>query len=107
MDFKYSEEAEAFRQEFRAWLEANPPDHGSTDDQIGEFMDDRQRGLAAPSRVASRRCMRAAGSGSRGPKPMAGAAPNSNRVSCSARNWRASRRRRWSTVWGSRWSVQP
>ncbi len=39
MDFKYSEEAEAFRAEFRAWLDANPPGHGSTDDQIGEFMD--------------------------------------------------------------------
>jgi alkylation response protein AidB-like acyl-CoA dehydrogenase len=39
MDFKYSEEAEAFRTEFRAWLEANPPDHDPSDDQIGEFMD--------------------------------------------------------------------
>src|SRR5271163_2740134 len=39
MDFKYSEEAEAFRLEFRAWLGANPPDHSSTDSQIGEFMD--------------------------------------------------------------------
>ena len=39
MDFKYSEAAEAFRLEFRAWLDANRPDHSSTDDQIGEFME--------------------------------------------------------------------
>ena len=39
MDFKYSEAAEAFRLELRAWLDANRPDHSSTDDQIGEFME--------------------------------------------------------------------
>jgi alkylation response protein AidB-like acyl-CoA dehydrogenase len=37
MDFKYSDEAEAFRREFRAWLDSNPPAHSSDDDQIGEF----------------------------------------------------------------------
>jgi alkylation response protein AidB-like acyl-CoA dehydrogenase len=37
MDFKYSDEAEAFRQEFRAWLEANmpPPRDKSDNDDIG------------------------------------------------------------------------
>ncbi len=37
MDFKYSEEAEAFRREFRAWLDANPPTPAPDDNQIGEF----------------------------------------------------------------------
>jgi alkylation response protein AidB-like acyl-CoA dehydrogenase len=37
MDFKYSDEAEAFRREFRAWLEANQPPRRSADadDDIG------------------------------------------------------------------------
>ncbi len=39
MDFTYSEEAEAFRREFRAWLDKNRPERSATDDQIGEFMD--------------------------------------------------------------------
>lgn len=39
MNFTYSEEAEAFRREFRAWLEKNRPERSATDDQIGEFMD--------------------------------------------------------------------
>lgn len=39
MDFNYSAEAEAFRKEFRAWLEANRPEQSSLDDQIGEFME--------------------------------------------------------------------
>ena len=39
MDFKYSDEAEAFRREFRAWLDANPPARSIDDDQIGEFME--------------------------------------------------------------------
>lgn len=37
MDFKYSEEAEAFRREFRAWLDANPPTKIDNDVSIGEF----------------------------------------------------------------------
>ncbi|HZP45069.1 MAG TPA: acyl-CoA dehydrogenase family protein [Candidatus Binataceae bacterium] len=37
MDFKYSEEAEAFRREFRAWLDANPPPRIDHDVAIGEF----------------------------------------------------------------------
>src|SRR5579864_2028594 len=39
MDFTYSAEAEEFRREFRAWLDANRPDQSNTDDQIGEFLD--------------------------------------------------------------------
>jgi alkylation response protein AidB-like acyl-CoA dehydrogenase len=37
MDFKYSDEAEAFRQEFRTWLEANmpPPREKGDNDDIG------------------------------------------------------------------------
>ena len=37
MDFKYSDEAEAFRREFRLWLEANMPQRRTTvdDDDIG------------------------------------------------------------------------
>ena len=37
MDFKYSNEAEAFRQEFRTWLAANMPPRrtASDDDDIG------------------------------------------------------------------------
>jgi alkylation response protein AidB-like acyl-CoA dehydrogenase len=46
MDFKYSDEAEAFRREFRAWLEANPPTHSAGDDQIGEFMEAGSTGWA-------------------------------------------------------------
>jgi alkylation response protein AidB-like acyl-CoA dehydrogenase len=41
MDFKYSDEAENFRREFRAWLEANLPQGGETDkrpDSGGEFL---------------------------------------------------------------------
>jgi alkylation response protein AidB-like acyl-CoA dehydrogenase len=39
MDFNFSTEAEAFRHEFRAWLEANRPDPQADDDQIAEFFD--------------------------------------------------------------------
>ena len=39
MDFKYSEEAEAFRREFRAWLDANPPTVGDDNSEIAEFYD--------------------------------------------------------------------
>ncbi len=39
MDFTYSEEAEAFRQEFRAWLDSNPPTRGDDDSEIAEFFD--------------------------------------------------------------------
>ncbi|HEY6417468.1 MAG TPA: acyl-CoA dehydrogenase [Candidatus Binataceae bacterium] len=52
MDFKFSAEDEAFRQEFRSWLAANlPPDSkrkGSEDDELGmmhETADDWQRRL--------------------------------------------------------------
>jgi hypothetical protein len=41
MDFKYSDEAEAFRREFRAWLEANIPHNNDSDkrpDTGGEFL---------------------------------------------------------------------
>jgi len=41
MDFKYSDEAEAFRQEFRTWLEANMPpprDKGDNDDIGSEIV---------------------------------------------------------------------
>ena len=39
MDFNYSEEAEAFRREFRTWLDANLPDAArKNDDMQGEFM---------------------------------------------------------------------
>jgi alkylation response protein AidB-like acyl-CoA dehydrogenase len=39
MDFNYSEEAEAFRREFRAWLAVNHPEPLANNDQIGEFLD--------------------------------------------------------------------
>jgi alkylation response protein AidB-like acyl-CoA dehydrogenase len=38
MDFNYSPEAEAFRREFRAWLEANVPRRDGGVDLQGEFM---------------------------------------------------------------------
>jgi len=37
MDFKYSDEAEAFRREFRAWLQANLPPRSMHHDEGGEF----------------------------------------------------------------------
>ncbi|HLW72064.1 MAG TPA: acyl-CoA dehydrogenase family protein [Candidatus Binataceae bacterium] len=39
MDFNFSEEAEAFRREFRAWLEVNRPEPRPDDDQIAEFLE--------------------------------------------------------------------
>jgi alkylation response protein AidB-like acyl-CoA dehydrogenase len=39
MDFNYSEEAEAFRREFRAWLAINHPEPLANNDQIGEFLE--------------------------------------------------------------------
>jgi alkylation response protein AidB-like acyl-CoA dehydrogenase len=38
MDFNYSEEAEAFRREFRAWLDANLPQGSRGNSLQGEFM---------------------------------------------------------------------
>src|SRR6266446_5763879 len=38
MDFNYSAEAEAFRREFRAWLEANLPTRSPADDAEGELV---------------------------------------------------------------------
>ena len=39
VDFNYSQEAEAFRHEFRAWLEANLPESARKGDEMqGEFM---------------------------------------------------------------------
>ncbi len=37
MDFKYSDEAEAFRSEFRAWLQANLPPRSERREEGGEF----------------------------------------------------------------------
>jgi alkylation response protein AidB-like acyl-CoA dehydrogenase len=44
VDFKYSEEAEAFRRKFRAWLAANPPEQNADNTQMGEFMESGSAG---------------------------------------------------------------